>query len=465
MERSARHVLRRRAAAHQHRADLHPQEAGAAARRADRVPRRREPRHRHRDDQRGARGRRRDRRDFPRPEGSRGGRHAHRRDGGAELSETVLRNARIVMAGEVVHGTLQASGGLIQSVAEGNGLAGADLEGDLLVPGLIELHTDNFERHLMPRPKVRWPELPALFGHDAEIAAAGITTVYDALGLGDLGLEGLRGQDMGSVLRAIDEASEKGLLRADHKLHVRCELPAPNLMELFQPFRGNRRVGLLSVMDHTPGQRQWENLEHAKVYYCGKKGWSEHQFMKSVEQAREKQERYAVPHRKYFVSYARENSIPLASHDDTLPEHVEQARAEGVAISEFPTRVEAARAARESGLSIVMGAPNVVRGGSHSGNVAAVELARLRLLDTLSSDYVPASLMLAAFRLVDAAGFSVPEAVATVSRNPARALGLSDRGEIAPGLRADLVQVRLVGDAPAQQPVVRAVWREGRRVV
>ena len=374
--------------------------------------------------------------------------------------DLVLKNARVVMRNEVVHGAVAIRDGKILSIEKAD--SGTDLEGDLLIPGLVELHTDNFERHLMPRPKVRWPEMPALFGHDAEIAAAGITTVFDALGIGDVGLEGMRGQDMSTVLDAIDSAEAQGLLRADHKLHVRCELPAPNLMELFEPFRGRERVGLISVMDHTPGQRQWENLEHARVYYCGKKGWSEETFMKSVAEARDKQERYAIPHRRYFVGYAREEGIRLASHDDTLPEHVAQAKDEGVAISEFPTRVEAARAARENGLSIVMGAPNVVRGGSHSGNVAALELARLDLLDSLSSDYVPASLLLAAFKLVSGAGFTMPQALATVSLNPARALGLEDRGEIAPGLRADLVQVHLVGE---NQPVVRAVWREGKRVV
>jgi alpha-D-ribose 1-methylphosphonate 5-triphosphate diphosphatase len=375
--------------------------------------------------------------------------------------ETVFRNARIVTATEVVEGSLLVREGCIVAVHAGFSATGADLDGDFLVPGLVELHTDNFERHLMPRPKVRWPELPALVGHDAEIAAAGITTVYDALGLGDIGYEGMRSQDMSSVIAAIEGAAAAGLLRADHKLHVRCELPAPNLLDLFEPFRGHPLVGLISVMDHTPGQRQWENLDQARIYYCGKKGWTEDGFMKSIAGARENQERYAIPHRRHFVEHARAHRIPLASHDDTRLEHVAEAQAEGVVISEFPTRPEAARAARNSGMAIVMGAPNVVRGGSHSGNVAATELARLGLLDALSSDYVPASLMMAAFRLTEDAGFSVPQAVATVSRNPARAVGLEDRGEIAPGLRADLVQVRMVGS----QPVVRAVWREGCRVV
>jgi alpha-D-ribose 1-methylphosphonate 5-triphosphate diphosphatase len=242
---------------------------------------------------------------------------------------------------------------------------------------------------------------------------------------------------------------------------VRAELPAPNALELFEPFRGHPLVGLISLMDHTPGQRQWENIEQARIYYCGKKGWSREKFERAVAESRDLQERHAGPHRRFFAEYARAQGIALASHDDTRPEHVAEAQAEGVRIAEFPTRVEAAAEAHARGMSIVMGAPNVVRGGSHSGNVAATELARRGLLDSLSSDYVPASLLMAAFCLVREAGFGVPQAVATVSLNPARAVGLEDRGAIAPGLRADLVRVRLVGD----QPLVRAVWRGGLRVV
>ena len=377
--------------------------------------------------------------------------------------ELVLQNARVVSGGEVLRGSVCVRDGIIAAVdADMTQVrAGIDLEDDYLIPGLVELHTDNFERHMMPRPKVRWPELPALFGHDAEIAAAGITTVYDALGVGDIDPEAMRGQPMAPVLAAIDLAASQGLLRAEHRLHIRLELPAPNTRALFEPFAGHPRVGLISLMDHTPGQRQWTNIEQARVYYCGKKGWSDEKFAHSVRESKELQECNAVPNRRFFVDYCRASGIPLASHDDTLSEHVDQAHAEGVAISEFPTQINAARAARDKGMAIVMGAPNVVRGGSHSGNVAAVDLARLGLLDALSSDYVPASLLMAAFQLVSNAGFSIPQAMATVSLNPARAAGLHDRGEIASGLRADLVQVRMVG----AQPVVRAVWREGRRVV
>jgi alpha-D-ribose 1-methylphosphonate 5-triphosphate diphosphatase len=166
------------------------------------------------------------------------------------------------------------------------------------------------------------------------------------------------------------------------------------------------------------------------------------------------------PHRAFVVAFARNRGLPLASHDDTTIDHVAEAHADGAIISEFPTRVDAARAAREHGMHVVMGAPNVVRGGSHSGNVAAIDLARFDLLDVLSSDYVPASLLLAAFRLVGEAGFTVPRAVATVTARAADAVRLADRGRIAPGLRADLVQVAMTNG----EPHVRTVWRSGMRI-
>jgi alpha-D-ribose 1-methylphosphonate 5-triphosphate diphosphatase len=382
------------------------------------------------------------------------------------MTETVFRNARVVLADQVVHGSVATRGGLITSISSGQGDVGLDLEGDYLLPGLVEIHTDNFERHLMPRPKVQWAEMPALLAHDAEVAAAGITTVFDALGVGDADPDSLRGSTWHGVLDTIDTCAREGLLRADHHLHVRCELPAPNTIDLFEPFHGHQRLSLISLMDHTPGQRQWEDIEQARVYYTGKKGWSLEKFLRQVELAAELQARYAEPHRQYFVDHCREHRIALASHDDTTEAHVAQAHGEGASVSEFPTTVVAARAARERGLLTVMGGPNVVRGGSHSGNVAAAELARMGLLDILSSDYVPGSLLSAVVRLVDDGILDMPSAVNTVSRNPAKACGLNDRGEISTGMRADLVQMRLVKLASGQQQaVVRSVWREGRRVI
>ncbi len=382
-------------------------------------------------------------------------------------ASVIFKNAKMVLPGEVVHGSLFAENGRISAVAgDTSTVAAVDLDGDYLLPGLVEMHTDNFERHLMPRPKVHWAELPALLAHDAEIAAAGITTVFDALGVGDADPESLRGNAWNDVLATIDNCTQQGLLRADHHLHVRCELPAPNTIDLFEPFQGHPRLSLISLMDHTPGQRQWENIEQARIYYTGKKGWSQQKFEQQVVLASQLQAEYSEPHRQYFVDYSRTHGIALASHDDTTAAHVQQAHAEGASMSEFPTTVAAAREAHTHGLRNVMGGPNVVRGGSHSGNVAAVELARLGLLDILSSDYVPGSLLSAVMCLVEQGVMTWPQAVATVTSTPARATGLSDRGAIEAGLRADLIQVH-IAELPNghRHAVVRAVWREGRRVL
>ena len=341
-----------------------------------------------------------------------------------------------------------------------------DFEGDYLIPGLIEVHTDNFERHMMPRPKVRWDDAPALLAHDAEIAAAGITTVLDALGVGEADPDSVRGNDWDTVLSCMSDFVSRDVLRADHFLHVRCELPAPNTLDLFSPFSGHPLVKMISVMDHTPGQRQWENIEHAWIYFSGKKGWTKQKFEERVAMAQDAQARYAKPHRAYLTQYCQDNQITLASHDDTTVAHVEEAFAEGATVCEFPTTVAAAQAARARKMLTIMGGPNVVRGGSHSGNVSAIELAKLGLVDILSSDYVPGSLMSATVRLTETTDLSLPQAVALVTRNPAKSIGLHDRGSLAVGLRSDFVQVRMINLPDGRhQPIVRAVWRGGVRVV
>lgn len=376
--------------------------------------------------------------------------------------ELILKNARIVLDNEVITGSVQTRNGKIVSIESGSSTArnALDLDGDTLVAGLIELHTDNHERHMMPRPKTTFPTQPALLAHDAEIVSAGITTVFDALGVGDPYGGGSRDQSQQAMLDALGLLRTRGVLRAEHLIHVRCELPAPNAQRLFEPFIGNERLRLISLMDHTPGQRQWTNIEHARTYYTGKKGWSSAQFDEEVLAAPNRQAEHAVPNREYFRRYATEHGVALATHDDTTLDQVEQAHQEGATISEFPTTIIAARRAKELGLATIAGAPNIVRGGSHSGNVAAADLAREGLLDILSSDYVPGSLINAAWKLITCADFTLNAALATVTSMPAKAAGLTDRGRISQGLRADLVRVREVDG----QPAVRDVWVAGKRV-
>jgi alpha-D-ribose 1-methylphosphonate 5-triphosphate diphosphatase len=214
-------------------------------------------------------------------------------------------------------------------------------------------------------------------------------------------------------------------------------------------------------MDHTPGQRQFRDLEKYFIYYGGKTGKSEPEIRADVARRQATGGALAAANRPKVVAMAHRHGIPLASHDDTTLDEVRLSISEGVTIAEFPTTVESAAASREANLHTVMGGPNVVRGGSHSGNVSARVLADEGLLDILSSDYVPASLLLGAMSLVDAPGVAgLPGAIRLVSRNPAIATGLADRGEIAVGKRGDLIRV-------AQRNanvVVREVYRQGRRV-
>lgn len=374
--------------------------------------------------------------------------------------ELLLTNARIVAETSVVVGTLSVRGGRIVEVASGQSRLALDLEGDYLVPGLVELHTDNLERHVSPRPKVLWPTLPALVAHDAELAAAGITTVPDALRIGDAGATGGNGGSAAPLADAIADARGRGRLRCDHFLHLRCEIECANAAEEFGRLHESPLVRLVSLMDHTPGQRQFRDVEQWKIYYRGKYSMGEAEIEALMAERREQQALHADPNLREIVAACRARRLPMASHDDTSETHIDEAVALGVTISEFPTTLEAAAAAKRAGLATIGGAPNVVRGKSHSGNVAALDLVAEGCLDALSSDYVPQSLAHAAFRLHEALGLPLPQAIATVSSAPARMIGLDDRGAIAPGLRADLAQIALHDGVP----IVRRVWREGVRI-
>lgn len=377
-------------------------------------------------------------------------------------NQLIFTNAKLIGPDEVVKGSLQVIGDRIAAVDSGqSGLAAAvDFRGDYLMPGLIETHTDNFEKHLLPRPGVLWPSpLAGLIAHDRQVLSAGITTVFDSLFLGDYVDGSLRRELVRRVVSASDAALRENLFLADHRLHLRCEVPDESAWELFQQFAERPTVRLVSLNDHTPHQRQWSNIEAFKRYH-GDKNWSEEDLEKLVAEKLGIQARVAPANRRRISEFCRARRLPLATHDDTTPEHVEQAVAEGATISEFPTTFPAAKAARSKGLMIVAGAPNVVRGGSHSNNVSARLLAEKGLLDVLSSDYVPISLVHAMFVLHRKMGLDLARAATVVTANPARMAGLDDRGRLEAGLMADLIRVRLIDDLP----VVIGVWRGGRKV-
>ena len=378
-------------------------------------------------------------------------------------SAGVLRNARIVLEDAVVHGSIRWRRGAITDIDSGGSNVGEDVGGDVVVPGLVELHTDHLEVHYAPRPGVRWDMIAAIQAHDAQVATAGITTVFDCLRMGTSGEEAFEPGEMRRMADALARAEAEERLRAEHRLHLRCEVSAANVLADFEPFADDPRVALVSLMDHAPGQRQFASMAECARYYQGTLKMDDATFRAFVDERTAESERHAVPHRRALAERCAERGVPLASHDDASAAHVAESVAHGVSLAEFPTTLEAARASREAGLAILMGAPNVVRGRSHTGNVPARELAALGLLDVLSSDYVPSSLLHGALLLADGAEpATLPDAIALVTANPARVAGLADRGRLAPGLRADLVRVARAdgGDVPT----VRAVWRAGRRV-
>jgi alpha-D-ribose 1-methylphosphonate 5-triphosphate diphosphatase len=375
--------------------------------------------------------------------------------------ELVLTNANIVLEDEVIHGSVVVRDGRITEIGMPSA-AGEDLEGDYLLPGLVELHTDHLEGHYAPRPGVRWNPKTAIQAHDAQVAASGITTVFDALRIGLNDDSGILPEDFVALGDAIHDGMDKGRLRAEHFIHLRCEVAAPDCLQSFEGFETDSRVKLASLMDHSPGQRQFASVEAYRNYYQKKKRMSDAEFEAFAERRTRESATYAAPHRAAVAERCLERGIVLASHDDATVPQVEDARGRGIRIAEFPTTLEAAKASRDANMSILMGAPNVVRGASHSGNVSARELLGEGLLDILSSDYVPFSLMQSVFALAEDDGaIELPEAVALVSRHPAEAAGLADRGEIATGKRADLARVQVIDGVP----VVRTVWREGRRVI
>ena len=382
----------------------------------------------------------------------------------SERNEGIFSNARVVLTDRVIEsGWVAVADGMIAEVGEGDAPGrGEDMGGDLLMPGLIELHTDHLEAHYVPRPKVFWDPVAAVVSYDGQLATSGITTVLDSLRVWrEEGAEDVDGQ-AGILAGAISSARDAKLLRAEHFLHLRCEIPMPSVVDEAKELIGRPDVRLMSLMDHTPGQRQFRDEGKLRDYYRGKSGGlTDAELDVMFERRFVYQKTYGEANMRAIVGLAQSYGIPLASHDDTTEENVTDAIRDRVSVAEFPTTMEAARGLHQAGIAVLMGAPNVVRGGSHSGNIAAVDLAREGLLDIMSSDYIPSSLLMAAMQLPKhVPAIDLAAAVRTVTKTAAEAVGLADRGEIVAGKRADLIRVHLAQDLP----VVRSVWREGHRV-
>lgn len=372
-----------------------------------------------------------------------------------------LSDLRIVLPdGIIERGSLRVEEGSIAEIIEGSAPVPApSLAGLTALPGLVDIHGDMFEREVNPRPKAEMPVDLALHELDKRLVATGITTAYAAISFAWYQDHATRSDERARAL--IDTVNTlRPVLLADHFVHARFEIRNPEAGLVLQELLHEDQVHLISIMDHTPGQGQYRDIErYVKNITAWRKEFTDASATEADawERVREEQARpKAWDAVRAVAKIAQEHGVPLASHDDDTAEKVRFLAEMGVTTSEFPVTDEAAQAARDLGMHVAMGAPNAFRGGSLSGNLNAAAAVESGLVDTLASDYYPATMLHAAFAFAQRGAMDLHEAVKLVSQNPADAMNLHDRGRIETGRRADLALVE-----PGERLRVRATIRNG----
>lgn len=376
--------------------------------------------------------------------------------------EQWITGARLVLPERVIEdGALLIRDGLIAEIREGPAPEAALHAGGLtLLPGLVDMHGDMIEKELEPRPGTRFDHDLAILELDKRLAASGVTTAFASLSFAD-GL-GLR-SDTRAVGLIRDIVALRPHLLVDHRIHARYEISntdaCPAVLELVH----EGMIDLISLMDHTPGQGQFRDMEVYVQYLSRHLGRHADEVRGEAENRMDAGTEEVWDIARSLADAARQAGIPLASHDDDTQQKVALLHELGVTISEFPVTLDAARAAAERGMTTFMGAPNALRGQSHSGNLSALDALNDGSLHGLASDYSPMTMLQAAMRIAERELRSLPEAVQMVTLAPARATGLTDRGSLEVGKRADLVLVEAVGRPRVRLTVVggHAVYHDG----
>lgn len=376
----------------------------------------------------------------------------------------IIDNAKLILADEVIDGHIVVKDGIITDISTGRTAVTdkTDAHG-YVTAGFVEVHTDHMDKCFTPRPKTQWPSWSAMSMHDGIMALSGVTTVCDAIAVGYVFDGGDRAENLQRMVDALIDGEQSGTNRVQHFLHLRCELPSPKTVELFEQFADVEQLRLVSLMDHSPGQRQFLSLDKFREYYKGKYHLNDVQMTAFEAEQIELSATWSACNRKIIAEQCHAKGIALATHDDGTLAHVEDAVAHGCTMAEFPTTIEAAKASHDKNMCVVMGAPNVVRGGSHSGNIAAHELATMGVLDILSSDYYPSSLVDAVFTLAkrDDNALTLVDTIKMITQTPAEVLNLEDRGVLAVGKRGDLALVQTHNDTPR----VEHTYVKGQRIM
>lgn len=369
-------------------------------------------------------------------------------------------NSTLVLRDELIHdSTLIVSEGRIESIGVSNSSVSNEinLNGLLLLPGLIDLHSDFIEKDVEPRKGVLFPMDYACQQADRRNASAGITTVFQSIAFGHE-TRGLRcNQRSKELVDALLAFRTRSLV--DTRIHLRYEIADDESASIIKEYIQRDQCDLLSVMDHTPEAQLYADVE-ALGAQQGDFSWKEDVPIPTLSDERKEVVKESWTRMKHLAAIARECGIPLASHDDRTRTRIELMRSLGIAISEFPISMDIAEYERANEIHIMLGAPNAIRGGSHLNWVHAQDAAECGLIDSLCSDYYPTSLLAGAFQLAKKELLSIAEATRLITANPARATGLTDRGELKTGMRADLIVV----DDSGNWPVVTQSWVAGARV-
>ncbi|TCL67237.1 alpha-D-ribose 1-methylphosphonate 5-triphosphate diphosphatase [Rhizobium sp. BK251] len=354
-----------------------------------------------------------------------------------------LSDFEIVLRDRVIpRGAVRIENGLIAEVREAP-VASPDIQGDgrLLLPGFIDMHGDMVEREVEPRPNARLPLELGVLELDKKLAISGITTAYAALSFSPGSTYGhIRSEDhTRSIIEAI--TALKSDLLIEHRIHTRFEVTFTRALGVVEDLLRAGAVDLISLMDHTPGQGQYRDVEKVIANTAASRKVSLEEATEIVRKrmADRAETTASMEVLQDLASLARDRGVVLASHDDDSVEKVAIVKGLGARISEFPVTLDAAIEARRLGLATAMGAPNALRGRSYTGNLSARDAHEQGVLDMLASDYHPSAMLPAVVALSEVGNGGLPAAVALASANPAAALGLHDRGAIEPGLRADLV--------------------------
>lgn len=372
--------------------------------------------------------------------------------------KTLITGARVVLPHETRDGlAVLIEDGVIAALdpADTTGAMQIDLPGRLLMPGMIDLHCDALEKEVEPRPNVHFPLDFACAQADKRNTAAGITTVFHALSFANHELGVRNNAFAAGIARAVHGWQAHALI--DNRVHVRYEITDDTAPPVLGALIENGDAHLMSFMDHSPGQGQFRDVEAYRAYLA-RTYKTDDAALDDLLARKAEAARGAMARMEALAALARAQGVALASHDDDCPDKVAAVQSLGAVISEFPINLETAQAARAAGLSTLFGAPNILRGKSQSGNMRALDAVLAGVADCLCGDYSPAALLPSVLKLPELAGIPLPDAIALVTRNPARAAGLSDRGEIALGKRADLVAVKHPGGLPQAE----RVWSAGK---